>query len=140
MKLYRIVIVDILFVLTITAFGFQQTIILPEENLSAQGKRLPCFSNSYYFDEQVLTFKFNPDVRIQINAPSISLFDQKKPTEIIFFALPNGNTIEQTVGKILKTGDDWHFDIQHIGAQTRFIRQHDTSCNVVTVYLETSQL
>ena len=140
MKLYRIVIAYILFVLIITAFGFQQTIILPEGNLSAQGKRLPCFSNSYYFDEQVLTFKFNPDVRIQINVPSISLFDQKKPTEIIFFALPNGNTIEQTVGKILKSGDDWHFDIQHIGAQTRFIRQHDTSCNVVTVYLETSQL
>ena len=102
--------------------------------------RLPRFSVSPYFDEQVLTFNYSPEVRIQINAPSSSLFDPQKPTEIIFFALPNGNTIEQTVGKILKPGDDWHFDIQHIGAQTRFIRQHETSYNVVTVYLETSQL
>ncbi len=102
--------------------------------------RLPRFSDSPYFDEQVLTFTFSPEVRIQINAPSVSSFDKSKSTEIIFYALPNGNTIEQTVGKILKSGDNWHFDIQHIGAQTRFIRQHETSYNVVTVYLETSQL
>lgn len=115
-------------------FGQEQNKLVTSYN------RLPLFSNSPYFDEQVLTFTFNPEVRIQINSPSISSFDQKKPTEIIFYPLPNGNTIEQTVGKILKPGDDWHYDIQHIGAQTRFIRQHDTSCNIVTVYLETSQL
>ncbi len=107
----------------------------------AQGThvRLPRFSVSPYFDEQVLTFNYYPEVRIQINAPPTNSFDSNKPTEIIFFALPNGNTIEQTVGKILKPGDDWHFDIQHIGAQTRFLREHDTTNNIVTVYLETAQ-
>ena len=137
---YKIFSLYIFLVFFNTSFGIQQNIDLTESNLSSKGKRLPAFSNSYYFDEQVLTFKFNPDVRIQINAPSVSSFDVNKSTEIIFFALPNGNTIEQTVGKVLKSGDDWHYDIQHIGAQTRFIRQHDTSCNIVTVYLETSQL
>jgi len=119
----------------------QNTYLGKDQNKSvASSVKLPRFSSSPYFDEQVLTFSFNPEVRIQITAPSVSYFNQNKPTEIIFYALPNGNTIEQTVGKLLKPGDDWHFDIQHIGAQTRFIRQHDTSSHIVTVYLETSQL
>ncbi len=102
--------------------------------------RLPKFSASPFFNEQVLTFNFFPEVRIQINAPSIGMFDPSKPTELIFYALPNGNTIEQTVGRKLKTGDNWHFDIQNIGAQTRFLRAHDHDNNIITVYLETSQL
>ncbi len=106
----------------------------------ASGVRLPEFSTSPYFNEQVLTFNYSPEVTIQINAPAASSFDINKPTEIIFFALPNGNTIDETVGKILKPGDDWHYDIQHIGAQTRFLREHDTTYNVVTVYLQTAQL
>jgi poly(3-hydroxybutyrate) depolymerase len=57
---------------------------------------------------------------------------------LIFYALPNGNTIEQTIGKQLLPGDDWHFDIQHIGAQTRFLREVLTHQNVVVAYLENS--
>lgn len=57
----------------------------------------------------------------------------------MLFALPNGNSIEWTVGKKLKAGDDWHYDIQHFGAQTRFLRQHISEYNLVTVYLETAQ-
>ena len=44
---------------------------------------------------------------------------------LIFYALPNGNTIEQTIGKAIKPGDDWHFDIQHIGAQVAFLAGED---------------
>mgnify|MGYP001238937432 CR=1 FL=1 len=33
-------------------------------------------------------------------------------------------------------GDDWHYHIQHIGAQTRYIRASDPECNFITVYLE----
>src|SRR5205823_5344915 len=50
--------------------------------------------------------------------------------------LPNGNTVEQTIGKAVQPGDDWHFDIQHIGAQTRFLRQRITDRNLVVAYLE----
>jgi hypothetical protein len=97
---------------------------------------LPGFSVSPYFNEQVKTFVYTPEVRIHINAPSISSFDPAKPTALAFFSLPNGNTIEMTVGKKLKAGDDWHYDIQHIGAQTRFIRSKMKDTNFVTIYLE----
>ncbi|MBP8067495.1 MAG: hypothetical protein KAY27_02940, partial [Pedobacter sp.] len=59
-----------------------------------------------------------------------------KPTKIILFALPNGNTTAQTFGKNLAQGDDWHFDIQHIGAQTSFIRNADPKTNYIVVYFE----
>lgn len=55
---------------------------------------------------------------------------------IVFYALPNGNTTEQTMGKKMKEGDDWHFDIQHIRAQTKFIRQQLSKTNFVVIYLE----
>ena len=100
---------------------------------------LPGFNVSPYYDEQVITFYFSPEVRIQINAPAPNYFNPNLPVGLALFALPNGNTIEQTVGKILETGDDWHYDIQHIGAQTRFLRQTVTEYNLVTVYLEAAQ-
>lgn len=108
--------------------------------MAAEGQHLaspiPGFSISPYFGEQVLTFVYNPEVRITINAPSLDSFDPAKPTALVFFSLPNGNTIEQTIGKQLKAGDDWHYDIQHIGAQTRFIRSKVSEYNLVTIYLE----
>ena len=100
---------------------------------------LPGFTKSAYFDEQITTFNYGSDIRIHINAPSAANFDAAKPVGLALFALPNGNTIEQTVGKILKAGDDWHYDIQHIGAQTRFLRQQISDYNLITVYLEASQ-
>src|SRR5262249_50165767 len=59
-----------------------------------------------------------------------------KPVMLVFYALPNGNTIEETFGKKLEPGDDWHFDIQHIGAQTRWLRQAVTNKTIVVAYLE----
>lgn len=74
-----------------------------------------------------------PDVRITVEAPQI--LDPSKPTEIIFYALPNGNSIEWTAGKWRTGNDDWHFDIQHISAQTKFLRSNFPEKNHVTVYL-----
>ena len=59
-----------------------------------------------------------------------------KPVRLVFYALPNGNSTEWTFGKRMEQGDDWHFDIQHIGAQTRFLRAVDTLHSYVVVYLE----
>ena len=59
-----------------------------------------------------------------------------KALQLIFYALPNGNTTAQTFGKQLVAGDDWHFDIQHIGAQTQFIRASNPAVNYVVVYVE----
>ena len=36
----------------------------------------------------------------------------------------------------MNEGDDWHFDIQHIAAQTRFIRNVAHEENIIVVYLE----
>ncbi len=103
---------------------------------SASGYRLEGFSISPYFQEQVTTLTLEPPMTIYINAPSPARFDPRKPTELVFFALPNGNTIAQTFGKKLHPGDDWHFDIQHIGAQMRRLREVMTDRNLVVAYLE----
>src|SRR6056297_466612 len=101
--------------------------------------QLPGFTVSPYFQDQYVTFNYEPDIRIQINAPSPENYDSQKPIRLALYALPNGNTIEQTVGKITDAEDDWHYDIQHIGAQTRFLREKFSTENLITAYLETSQ-
>lgn len=74
-----------------------------------------------------------PEVNITVEAPAS--LDPAFPTEIIFYALPNGNTIEWTAGKLTGGDDDWHFNIQHISAQTKFLRANDPKRNYITVYL-----
>ena len=101
--------------------------------------KLPGFTTSPYYNEQVVTFYFNDEIRVHINASAAGSFKENQPVGLALFALPNGNTIEQTVGKVLKTGYDWHYDIQHIGAQTRFLRQKIIDYNLIIVYLETKQ-
>ncbi|MCC6548418.1 hypothetical protein IT570_14770 [Candidatus Sumerlaeota bacterium] len=96
----------------------------------------PGFSKSTHFDEQVLSYRFEPGVSVLINAPAAKKFDAGKPTELILYATPNGNTIDQTFGRKLGPGDDWHFDIQHIGAQTRMLRERMTDRNLIVAYLE----
>ena len=74
-----------------------------------------------------------PESGSSINRPAVV---SSKPVLLVFYALPNGNTIEQTIGKAVQPGDDWHFDIQHIGAQTRFLRETIKDRTVVVAYLE----
>jgi hypothetical protein len=82
----------------------------------------------------VLSFFAKDSVRVTIDRPAD--LKKRKNTIITFFALPNGNTTEQTMGKKIKEGDDWHFDIQHIRAQTKFIRKQLKGKNFVVIYLE----
>lgn len=94
------------------------------------------FSGSNDFGEWTREIKTSDGVRIFIDAPPPKSLSPDKPVELIFYALPNGNTIEETIGKKLSPGDDWHFDIQHIGAQTRWLRKALTNQTIVVVYLE----
>ena len=87
-------------------------------------------------DERITSFTFEPEVKVRVNAPGQSSFTTGKKVLLIFYALPNGNTTDQTVGKVLHQGEDWHYDIQHIGAQTRFLRDLIKDRAVVVVYLE----
>ncbi len=85
------------------------------------------------FSERTATYTLDPEIRVHINAPAD--LDPRKPLKLVIYTLPNGNTIEQTVGKTPGT-NDWHYDIQHIGAQTRFVRNELKDCNLVVAYLE----
>jgi hypothetical protein len=80
------------------------------------------------------SFHIYGDIKITIDKPADFSFHKK--TIVTFFALPNGNTTEQTMGKKMKEGDDWHYDIQHIRAQTKFIRKQLRRKNFIVIYLE----
>ncbi|HAB54596.1 MAG TPA: hypothetical protein DCE80_20855 [Ignavibacteriales bacterium] len=95
------------------------------------------FIRSEHFDERTLNLRFDPEVSVHINSPSKNNFESTKKTLLILYALPNGNSSEWTIGKKLEPGNDWHFDIQHIGAQTRFLREHYKDANIIIAYLMT---
>jgi hypothetical protein len=95
------------------------------------------FKESPTFNERMASFSLDPDVKVHINSPSTEE-GSKRRVLLIFYALPNGNTTAQTIGHALKPGEDWHYDIQHIGAQTRFLRKVLTNDVVVVAYLENS--
>src|SRR5262249_29203695 len=86
------------------------------------------------FNEQILSYTNDSDVKILIGAPR--RFARGGDVHLVFYALPNGNTIAQTIGKQMKPGDDWHYNIQHISAQTRWLRHELTNATLVVVYLE----
>jgi hypothetical protein len=114
-------------------------ILITAQCLFLHAQTLSGFKASGSFDEQQLVIENSPPgTRILINAPLYG-FDKNKKVLLIFYAIPNGNTIEHTFGKNLKEGDDWHFNIQHIGAQTRFLRHVLKNQTVVVVYLQTMQ-
>ncbi len=83
---------------------------------------------------QTTAFFVYGDVRVTIDQPA-----EPSPGKTViacFYALPNGNSTEQTMGKKMAPGDDWHFDIQHIRAQTAFIREKMVRKNFIVIYLE----
>ena len=99
---------------------------------------LPGFTPTGKFYEQEITVTDTvKKTVISINAP-LALHPNKK-TYLVFFALPNGNSIEWTKGKTMQPGNDWHFNIQHIAAQTRYVRQLDSKTNYIVVYLMAAQ-
>ncbi len=95
---------------------------------------IPLKLNSQSVISKIDSFRINKDIKITIDQP----VDIKHSIETIitFYALPNGNTTEQTMGKKMSKDDDWHFDIQHIRAQTDFIRNQLKNKNFVVIYLE----
>ncbi len=81
-----------------------------------------------------------PQSRVVINLPGEKYLKRSRDTRIVFYALPNGNTIEQTEGENIKDpvvkAREWRYDIQHIAAQIRYLRERDKRYNYVVVYLE----
>ena len=105
-----------------------------------QAVALPNFTQKKLAYEQTRSIIWGEDVDVYINAPGEKDLKTDKETIIVFYACPAGNTIEWTIGKELEYGDDWHVDIQHIGAQTRFLRKILKDKNVIVVYLQPTNL
>ena len=85
------------------------------------------------FGESVRKLDISPGVTATIVAPA--KLDTRDRVELILYALPNGNTTAQTIGRQMADGVDWHYDIQHIGAQTRALRELGLK-QAVVAYLE----
>ncbi|OYU55227.1 MAG: hypothetical protein CFE25_09750 [Chitinophagaceae bacterium BSSC1] len=84
------------------------------------------------------SFRMIEDVIITLDLPK-EISSKQKPTILIIYALPNGNSTAWTKGKKMHPGDDWHFDIQHIAAQTAFIRESLPHQQIIVAYLENDQ-
>jgi hypothetical protein len=93
-------------------------------------------SSTNAFHERLSSFSLEPEVSVQVNEPADERFTLGTKVSLVCYALPNGNTTAQTVGKAMQPGDDWHYDIQHIGAQTRFLRERIQDRVIVVAYLE----
>jgi len=118
----------------------------PEVGFAGDGKQSACchldhrlfgFRTGRSGDEQMCSFIFRSDVHVHITAP-VNLPAGKRIL-LILFALPNGNTLDHTFGKRLQSGDDWRYDIQHTGAQVRFVHSLDPDFTPVLILLQTRQ-
>ena len=106
-------------------------IFKPGENLKLD------FKPTGKFSEAQAEFRFDPEVRVVVNKLETS---KATNTLLVIYTLPNGNTIEQTAGHRAQTNEDWHFNIQHIAAQTRFVRERLPEQNIVVAYVEAGGL
>lgn len=98
----------------------------------------PGFRASAWFDDTVREEWVAEGVRAVAIAPAT--LDPAKPTRLVIYATPNGNSIEQTLGCGPATGLDWHFDIQHVAAQLRRYRELTPGENVVLACVEADGL
>jgi hypothetical protein len=96
----------------------------------------PPWRRSTEFKEASFTATVDPRIRIHVNAPLDEKGQPARATRLIVFALPNGNTLEQTLGCRMNPGLDWHYDIQHIAAQTRLLRTLDPNERIVLILAE----
>ncbi|HEX4607336.1 MAG TPA: hypothetical protein VH092_03945, partial [Urbifossiella sp.] len=99
---------------------------------------LPGFRASPWFGERVREEWVADGVRVLATAPAA--LDPARPTRLVVYANPNGNTIEQTLGCGPAPGLDWHFDIQHVAAQVRRFREVTPGENVVLACVEADGL
>src|SRR5512143_281153 len=83
--------------------------------------------------ERTRVLELYPGVTATLVAPA--RIDAGKRVDLVLYALPNGNTTAQTIGRRPAPGIDWHFDIQNIGAQTRALRRRGLP-QAIVAYLE----
>lgn len=98
---------------------------------------LPLMAGAQTLRPGIDSFRVDPGITVASDLPQV--WKKKARTVLIFYALPNGNSLAHTMGKTLLAGDDWHVDIQHIRAQTDFLREEVPEWNWVVIYLANDQ-
>ena len=88
-------------------------------------------------EEKMEEITFEGGVRCVVNSPAE--IDPTKPTRLVLYAAPAGSSIEQTIGRRVESKADWLFDVQHIGAQTRWLRARVSEVNLVVAYVQAEQ-
>jgi hypothetical protein len=111
----------------------------PAPAASTNSARLAELMGSPELQERITSFTFNPDVKVRLNLPSEASFAPGKKVMLIFYALPNGNRTPEAAGRAIQSKAEWRYDMQHIAAQTRFLRGLLKDRTVVVAYLETRQ-
>ncbi|MBX3729163.1 MAG: hypothetical protein KF858_08245 [Candidatus Sumerlaeia bacterium] len=85
------------------------------------------------FRERTRVLALQPGVTATLVTPEE--LDGRRRIDLILYALPNGNTTAETMGRRLGEGIGWRHDIQHIAAQTRALRARGID-QAVVAYLE----
>jgi hypothetical protein len=98
------------------------------------------WARSPWYSEVSFTATVESDIRIHVNAPAGQGDRPLRGIRLIVYALPNGNTIEQTLGCKMSEGLDWHYDIQHVAAQVRLLRTLIPDERIVLVCAEAPKL
>lgn len=98
---------------------------------------------SEWFPERVATFDESRDIRVHVNEPTKTDGQEGangRPTRVLVFALPNGNTLEETLGCAPAEDRHWRFGIQHIAAQMRMLRSLLPEERIVLIAVEAKGL
>ncbi len=114
--------------------------VLPNHSQAETPQQHRTWIRSPWFNEQSVTENAEPNVRYHVNAPLNDAGQPARGTRLIVYALPNGNTIEQTLGCQRAEGLDWHYDIQHVAAQVRFVRNLFPNEQIVLICAEAGGL
>jgi hypothetical protein len=94
----------------------------------------PEFQRSRWFGEWVREELTPEGIRCLLNLPA--RLDPKRPTRLVVYATPNGNSVEETLGSARSEALSWRYDIHRVAAQTRRWRELNLRENVVLACVE----
>ena len=98
---------------------------------------LPNFEKAAQFEEQVRWTRLKSGVRVFVNVRASRKTSRRL---LVVYATPNGNTIEQTLGCAVSKELDWRFDIQHVAAQIRRLRENTVEQDIALAVVQAPQL
>lgn len=102
--------------------------------------RIDGFEQSGAFGEQIVEWNSPVGARVRVQASAPDDWRRGRRSHWILYALPNGNTIEQTSGRRARSHGEWRHEIQHVAAQLRWLRRRAPDRNWLVAFLEADGL